>query len=129
MKSKEFINEGIGGYETILQNILKDVNRVRLHPERKANRVMGINELLYELGVEARWNVRTHDHPLSNEMHRQANEYQDAFTHNFKDKTFTRQDIKQFADTLYTWSEAVKNLPPKGFEDTSGLGGNPQPMG
>ena len=116
MKSTEFITEGLGRYETILQNLLKIVN----HPERKADK-MNINGLLYDLGVGAQWNVRTHDHPLSNEMRKHANHFMSAFTHNFRGDTFSRQDIKQFADILFKWSEAVKDAPHKDYEDTSGL--------
>jgi len=114
MKSTEFINEGIGSYETILQNLLKVVNRISKHPEQKANK-LSINELLYDLGVGQNWDTRTFDHPLSQQMRKEAQHFINGVTHNTKGTTFTRQDIKQFADTLYNWAEAVKSAPRKPY--------------
>ena len=114
MKSNEFLNEGIGHYETILQNLLKEVNRLKKHPDRRANK-LGINELLYDLGVGAQWNVNTFDHPLSQPMRREAQEYIEAVTNNFKGTSFSRQDIKHFADTLFQWYNAVKDAPRKPY--------------
>jgi len=115
MKTEEFIKEELHQHDTILQNLLKMVIAINKHPERKANS-MSINQFLYNAGVTQNWDVRTHDHPLSQPMRKKVQVFIDALTHNNRDVTISKTDIKDLAGILYQWEEAVKDAPRKGFQ-------------
>jgi len=119
MKSNEFLDEAMNRHDIILQNLLKMVIEINKHPERKANST-SINQFLYDAGLTQNWDVRTHDHPMSQVMRKKAQVFIDALTHSTRqsanDVKISKADIKDLADVLYQWEEAVKDLPPKGFQ-------------